>query len=424
MGLDMKRNTAIRDAEFSQCVAEIRELSLVMYHFILFSTYSWEKEGTASVTLHDTQFSFSFSKDFWDLLNQTERLFLILHECNHIFLDHFARFPDRRKWVPEAVDIANNESLLRAYSFDVNNMPYLWKTGCWAETIIKDKPLLKTLAAEEYLHILEMNDKTGKSKSRGSMDEHKPFTKGHLSALKQIMAGIKNALTSEEGMAPAEVETAMVEFEEKIGEEAASSLRGKGIALASSPPTKETVKIPVKQPIPWARYGKRLAKKFAGTNTTTTWTPDRRTDGLAEEGMFLPSYTDGDAKTGRILVVLFLDTSVSCDHLVPSFMGFAKALPTEVFEVVTYGFSNRSYPIDLKAPKFINSSTSFQDFQSTFDKHKAAKKYAFVFTDGEARKPKLNNPSQWHWFLDKKPSQFNTAGIPTGCIIQCLNDFC
>jgi len=425
----MAKSEKERDDEFKQCVKEIREFSVFLYYLVRKATFSWSSKGTAFVTARKGCIHFGFNYKFWDRLNVEERLFLALHECYHIFLDHFSRFPKVNRLSNEAMDLAVNHSLLNHFSFDRDNMPLLSRIGVWVDTVIPGKVLLDTLSAEEYLYALQeaegnrkypTKDEEG-SKGKGSIDDH---DKADATELKEIVKGLMSKLSEDiktkENLTQKESEKVVEDFLNTLGQEVAQEIRE---AAPENSEFKEIKQFDKKRKTTWVQFSKRLVKRFKGEADTTVWMPDRRVQHLVKDNMFLPSYKEAESKKGRVLIALFLDTSISCDHLRPYFFGFAKALPKEVFEVVAFGFTASSYPIDLTRPRFRTGGTSFSDFEEKFNSLGSKEKYAFVFTDGYASPVTLSDPRRWHWFLDQVVSINNAYAIPKDCPKYCLSDF-
>lgn len=425
-----------RDAEFKSCIKEIREFSVILYHIIKTATFRWNTKGTAFVTAKSGCIHFECNKNFWDKLNQEEHLFLILHECYHVLLDHFKRFPKVTRTSNKAMDLAVNHALLKHFSFKRKKMPFLSKIGCWVDTVIPDQVLLDTLSAEEYLYALEKYEKdnpgsasTGEGSDgmegligeQGSMDDHAQ-SKGEAlnDILTKVLKGLPEELQEKEDLSEGQVEQKLKEFAESLGEEVGAAITGAGFGKSAEKPL---IKVEKKRKTTWLQFAKRLEKIVKGDRQQTAWLPDRRTGSLANKNMFLPSYREDEGKEGKVLVVLFLDTSTSCDHLRPHFFGFAKALPKEVFEVVAFGFTTRTYRLDLDMPRFHDGGTSFQEFEAVFNRVEAKKKYAFIFTDGDAGAVEFESPEKWYWFLDEPINSYNTRAIPKACTVQCLQEF-
>ncbi len=416
-----------RDADYKALVKEIRVLSITLYCIIKDSTFQWRSKGTASVSIRGGVLHFEFNTQLWDMLSTTERMFVLLHEIYHVFLDHFGRLPPVTPVVSRAADLANNSALLKHFNFKRKKMKVLGPMLCWPDTIIPGLPLADDLSAEEYLWILEKNEdklpkgepgNTGVAGEEGSIDDHSKMDPKDLDKfLKGKMGEMKDDLM-EEGLTEQKAQKELEKFIQDIPDADARESLGKmaGTGVGNLESVDDIIK---KRKMTWTQYARYLKRSVLGLKENTVWIPDRRTHSLAQQGLFVPSYKERDGRRGRVCVVLFLDTSWSCDHLRPYFFGFAKALDPEIFEVITFGFNSKTYPINLANPQYIGGGTSFA-FQSTFDKVTNPSKYGFVFTDGDVMgMSDITEPERWHWFL----SANNTRAIPAGCAINMLKNF-
>ena len=222
----------------------------------------------------------------------------------------------------------------------------------------------------------------------------------------------------EEGLTEQKAEKELNKFIHDIPDAEARENLGKmaGSGVGKLESVEEIAK---KRKMTWTQYARYFKRSVLGIKENTVWVPDRRTHYIAQQGMFVPSYKERDGRRGRVCVVLFLDTSWSCDHLRPYFFGFAKALDPEIFEVIAFGFNSTTYRLNLNNPEYKGGSTSF-NFQEAFNKVVNPNKYGFVFTDGEAmRMSDITEPELWHWFLSKN----RTRCIPDGCAINMLENF-
>lgn len=412
-----------RDNEFKSLFKEIKDFSIALYCIVKGSTFSWSNRGTASISIKGNNLHFEFNTKFWDKLNAQEKMFLILHEIYHVFLDHFGRLELPITPIKNvAADLANNSSLLKHFSFDEDDLPFLRKNGCWPDTIIPGKPLSADLSAEEYLYILDKNKSgmeggKGQGKGDAGMDDHSKIDPGKMKDfLDKALSELKDDL-KDSGMSEEEAKQQIENLIETIPDIPTQENFGVKAGVGTTGSTK-LLNYDRKRKTTWVQFAKFLKKSTVGDNDDIVWLPDRRTQHLAQNDMFLPTYKDRTNKNGKICVVLYLDTSYSCYSLRPKFFGFAKALPKDIFEVVAFGFTDTVYKIDLNNPYFRSGGTSF-NFEPSFSKIVNPRKYGFVFTDGEASKPRLSEPQRWHWFL----SGSQVHNIPTGCIIHKLKDF-
>lgn len=412
-----------------------------------------------------------FNRAFLDSLNDVEKMFVLLHELFHVTLSHFQRLTPSKD-ANRAADCANNSTLFRQFNFKLDAMPVLEKLLVMPDNLVRGKKLLSTLSAEEYLLILrnekkqqgdkknksesnnadaDAGDESGSDKSDNEQDANsdkkeksKKKGKGKKSDKKQSDENSEGGESSSDDSfddhnteQAADIQKALEKImeyvsremrqENKMGQQTAKEKRDiKKVQESLNADWKKVIPDSVlevadkQRKVTWAEFSRHFTKSAKGGNLENSWLPNRRTEGLASDGIILPSEKIGENENGKIKIILFLDTSASCDELRPYFFGFAQSLPKDIYEVEAVGFTTTPYRIDLDNPAFKNGGTNYQFFQQVFDSYEGDKKYAFVFTDGDAIKPTLKNPEIWTWFL---PECHFLYGIPDGCPIQMLKDF-
>lgn len=405
MSLMMTTDHKLRTEQLNQAIEEIQEFSLVLYAFLYKANINWTNVyPTAAVEINTRgRATFHFNPDFWDMLTIHERLFLLLHECYHVFLYHFVRFRAIDDTTNAALDVAVNHSIMRHFDFTDEQLPYLRVEGCWADTVIPGQVLLDSLSAEEYLAILQQNSI---GVNYVMLDDHSTMngasTQKVLDRIKQDMQDMFPEKTEQQ------IDEEMKDFKEQVSQSA-------GIGSVPEGELKDVVK---KKKNPWIFFAKRLQKDLFKTKEESVWLPNKRLRHLERQGMFIPTTREEEVHD-KVNVVLFLDTSGSCYHYKKHFIGFAKALPEEYFVPHAFGFTDEPYEMDLKNPKTHSGGTSFHFFQKVFDSI-PGKKIAFVFTDGDGSPCNLENPKLWSWFMY---GHGNRSYIHRRCQIYDLRDF-
>jgi len=388
--------------QFKQFVDEIHEFNIVLYALLYKAPLTWsEKISTACVSAHKGRIQFTFNPVFWNSLTTQEQMFLILHECYHVFLYHFERFNTYDYITNYALDVAVNHSILRHFTINESQLPHLRKYGCWCDTVIPNEVLMDNLSAEEYLFIL---------RKKLPPDNGLGFDI-HTSISPEDMDEIKKQL--EEDLTDLLPEKNPKQIKDLISQQLDPQ---SGLGRSSD---KTDAHIIEKRKKTWIDFAKYLQKTMFRTNEHYTWLPHKRLRHLESNGLCIPSTNEVEI-FDKINVVILLDTSGSCDEYRHHFLGFARALPKEFFEVHLFGFHDDWYKIDINNPEFEDGGTSFSFFQTVFDKV-PGKKIAFVFTDGRGTLCKLNEPHLWNWFLYQDNSR--TDLIPNGCKIHKLEDF-
>jgi hypothetical protein len=392
-------------SEFKSLVDEIHEFNIVLYAFLYKANVVWdESHPTAAVAINNGRATFYFNPTFWTTLTVQEKLFLILHECYHVFLFHFTRFTSFDSVTNAALDVAVNHSLLRHFSFTEDQLPYLRVNGCWCDTVLPGQVLLDTLSAEEYLLILRMNQP---QMMYIQMDAHGGLDEGDMEEIKEALGKDMKELFPEKS--DQEIKDLLSDFEKETKAKLAGTGSFEGKPVVAITKKKKT----------WQSFAKKLQKMFFDSREESAWLPHKRLRHLETNGMRIPSSREEEQRE-KVNVILLLDTSGSCTSYQPHFLGFAKALPKEYFNVHVFGFNTRPYKVDMKDPHFKGGGTSFSFFQDVYDSV-PGEKIVFVFTDGEGSECKLKHPQLWHWFMYSYDRC--THYIPKECKIHRLDDF-
>lgn len=384
--------------QFESIREELKELNLLLYAFVHRSKISWSDEfPTAAVSVSRNTPTFHFNPSFWSSLTIHERLFLVIHECYHVFLKHFQRFSVIDDATNAGLDVAVNHSIMRHFNFTNDHLPYLRVNGCWCDTVLDNQVLLDSLSAEEYVSVLKQhNYKYNQS------DVHLSIGAADLDGLMdQLQQDIKDLFPD---LADQDLKGLLDAEKNKIA--------GEGQGQASEGEFEQ------KREQPWVAFARKLKKQRMRQLRKSSWLPNKRLQHVLTDGMSLPTEWEEEIKD-KVNVVLLLDTSGSCQSYRKHFLGFAKALPKDIFEVHCFGFNTKYYKIDMNKPKFISGGTSFDFFQRVFDSI-PGEKIAFVFTDGEGSWCNLTDPSKWSWFMYE---DCETQYIPNGCKIYNLQDF-
>lgn len=374
-------NTSNHKQELKDLVEEIQEFNIVLYAFLYKANIIWSTEcKTAAVSVKKGRATFYFNEEFWNTLTIQEKMFLLLHECYHVFLRHFVRFNTFDSITNIALDIADNHSILRHFNFTDDQLPYIRKNCCWCDNVIPGQVLLDSLSAEEYLFILKQQP----SPPQYTMfDDHSDMSEQDMeNVFDQLKEDLKELFPDKDDK---EIKDLLSSF--KTETEAAGQGLGEDVVVAPLKKRKQT----------WVQFAKKLQQQLFSEREDSVWLPNKRLRHLESEGMFIPSVKTEDL-INKINVVLLLDTSGSCISYIPHFLGFAKAIPSEFFNLHVYGFNTDYYKIDLEDPIFKDGGTCFKKFQKIFDEV-PGKKIAFVFTDGAGTPCTLEYPPLWNWFL-------------------------
>lgn len=151
----------------------------------------------------------------------------------------------------------------------------------------------------------------------------------------------------------------------------------------------------------WLNLMKKKAKSKSKRKHTQE--EDVLHDVFADSGMMFPGYEKDSPEIHKIPLLLFLDTSGSCEHLAQRFMNAARTIPEKYFDVHVCGFTHFVYEIDIKQrhPKLYSGGTRFDILERyCLEKMKTYPHVIFTITDGYGSVVRPKFPERWHWFLD------------------------
>lgn len=347
---------------------------------------------------------FSINPDYWKTLTNTQKQFLISHECLHVILFHGHRMNKLDRSLHMAanytMDVVVNHSLVRNFGFKREDIDPENKL-CWVDTVFPENPPEPGKYFEYYYNLLEID------KVKGSLaDSHERL--GSFGP--EFDKKLGDILTKEELEAIKGVVS-------NIGQEA-------GEHFGDICKQADTKKVAKKKK--WETVIKKWANQFLKDLDEEQWIrPSRRLTALPKD-FFIPSDQEVEFfKKDRIQVWFFQDTSGSCSGFIDRFFGAAKSLPEERFDVRMHCFDTRVYETSLKSGKLYGfGGTSFSCIenyiQRTIKKENSGyPKAVFCITDGFGDRVNPQIPQNWYWFL----SDYYTECIPKTCNIFKLKDF-
>jgi len=126
--------------------------------------------------------NFEINKTFWNSLTDTQKLFIISHECLHVILYHGIRISDlktasEKKMANYAADIVVNHTLIDRFGFkrkevDPENML------CWVDTVFEKDVPETGHNFEFYYNLLEKDQESGGGNTnldKSLVDDHDGF---------------------------------------------------------------------------------------------------------------------------------------------------------------------------------------------------------------------------------------------------------
>lgn len=355
-------------------------LHRVMKHSALFYAiaqagrviYSNEVD-TAGVRVTQDTLEFLFNKEFYKKLTETEKDFIVAHECLHIVLKHHLKTIQNHR-MNVAEDIVINELLLTNFGFKLANMPTLRKMLCTIQSTFKDTGIRVEQSADYYYNRLP------KQTVYIALDDHTVLRIGD----------------DENGDDELQAKLDSI-FESLTDEQQEELLAANGLLPgieAGNLTFKPIVKI-VKKP--------KLAKLFRHLSKTDKagehWLTSRRTV-LLDKSLSLPTYFEQE-KPEKKEVWIFLDTSGSCISYAQRFYDLRNAIPKHV-RVHSFGFSTRVYPIKSSLKDF--GGTSFHIIENYIQKQCKDSKKPYpvnvcIVTDGYGDKVAPQYPERWIFLL-------------------------
>lgn len=414
---------------------------LETYHSVFYKIWDMGKPcfsdslPTAAVEFDDSgEFCrFLFNKEFWNKLNTKERQFVICHESLHVILNHGKRISSIDKSNIEAankaLDIVVNHMLLRYFSFNLDEMPYLKNLLCLVENIFKNQDIDDDHNFEYYYGLLKDDKKDHPdscSSSSGTvyspLDDHKS-----LPSDDNVIQSIGKQLGDFLDESDVDLLNSIVESYDEATDESGGP--GRGTVGGSTIITVNIAKVPVKKK--WESVIKKWAKKNMKLSEKDEYQwikPNRRFANIASRDLFLPTESEIefiDKNKTKIDVWFFQDTSGSCLSFAERFFKSAKTLPTYRFNVKMHCFDTRVYETTLESGKLYGFGGTSFDIIENYIQYQIASNHVkypdavFVITDGYGNHVYPLHPSRWYWFLS---STYNVC-IPKECNIYQLSQF-
>ena len=382
---------------------------------------------------------FNINPDFWDTLDEQQKLFVICHECMHVALLHGYRInglktKQEMQIANLALDVVVNHFLTDNLGFDRAAVDPPTKEQpkgnyCWIDTVFEDQKMRPfTGESFEYYYNLIKKDveknPNGKAGEMSSMDDHgglgsfvggafdKKMKDSMTNTEQQSLDGSKELKKEAKKEADAEASK-----QKKNGDKQAGNNPGDSWVLAKN------IKVLPKRR--WEQTIKTWAKAYDKEKVAEQWVRENRRMSSLPKDLCLPSEFETDEyEKSRIKVLFFLDTSGSCAHLAERFFNAAASLPADRFDVELCCFDTKVYETDLKSRKLLGfGCTSFSVLSNYVnEKTKTNKKHhdaIFVLTDGYGDAICPEKPHRWQWFLSEDYRQY----IPKECTVHKLSDY-
>ena len=446
--------------EWQKICAMLQEHHGIFYKIWSIGKPMFTKQIPTACVTFDKQGSFAFflfNPEFWNSLNDYNKLFVICHECIHILFNHGFRFKDSKNPTLSnfAMDIVVNHTLCRQFGFDRSQIKDS-ETLCWIDTLLKGAkhdgfPIRDSETVEFYLNLLrkkqnkqqqqpqksqgssekqnqDSQDSQNSQGQQGDPDASQGFGNGVRTLDQHTFDSDSTADGTASGDSP-DLSKLVEKLAQSLSEEEADSfaqtfnkhkdgtckpMTPAGTGHGSQQHQVNPMKLKAKKK--WESIVKKWTirhMKEADTDVEQ-WARKHRRFNMLGNSLFLPSDMEMETwnmEKSKLVVHFYLDTSGSCWHLKDRFFSVAASLPKHKFDVKLFCFDTAVVETDLKSQKvYGRGGTSFliieQHIQTLIQNaRQEGKKGSYpdavwVLTDGYGDQVKPAKPENWYWFLD------------------------
>lgn len=364
-------------------------------------------------------FEFIFNENFWNSLNEYERLFIICHECLHVLYNHGIRTNSKiDDIVNTALDIVVNHSLFNFFGFSQEKIisNKLLANLCTTDTVFKEhNPKPSDNECFEYYYNL--------IKSSSNVNVINPID------IHNYLTGLSDDFFQKLGESLCNSEKIIIgplcdKHFTLIEKENAEN------TLAGNMPGNSWLKVStgnIKKKKKWETVIKQWSRKYLnGQKNLEQWARINRRFQFIQSDLFIPSEMEVDNfDDEKIEVWFFQDTSGSCHSFAKRFFTAAKSLPKDRFNIRMHCFDTKVYETTLESGKLYGfGGTSFSILENYIQNtiSKENKKYpeaVFVITDGYGDHVNPQIPKKWYWFLSTSCRSY----INKKCNFFNLKDF-
>jgi predicted metal-dependent peptidase len=363
--------------------------------------------------------SFEINREFWASLDDTQKAFIICHECLHVTLKHGTRmnFPEAllnmRGITNLALDIPINHMLVDYFGFKRNEIDPKGEL-CWIDTVFHPDEVGSVESGRNFEYYYD--------KIKNSKKINKVKVPGHGN-LASLGGEGENQLQEAAGELSDEDKQSLLDISDR--QEFKNLQDNSKTSKNSSAGTeagmfKKTIQTPPPKPKKkWETVIKKWAAGFVkATRVKSHWiAKPRRLAHFNQGNMFIPSSFEVSRRNRddkKIQVWLFQDTSGSCVHLAERFFKAFESLPKDIFEVHAHCFDTRVFPLsenDIKTKTLYGfGGTSFscieRYIQGRVKKGVSYPKTVFILSDGAGDSVKPKNPRDWYWFLSENCTHY------------------
>ena len=397
---------------------------------------------------------FLINPNFWALLSDYSKAFVIGHECLHVYFDHGRRSLQLDRMLANlAQDVVINHYLVDVFGFERDKLDF-GESYCWRDTMFPGRKDIDADRCFEYYYqkLQEQGGPPesgeGEGEGEGQPGEGQPgmpqgdaknqtvdvhefmeqVDEEMLEAMQEAVEDLMDRIT------PEEVE----EFEDAVEEgnqEEAEKLQEQTSKCAGTMSGNMQKRIRLGRVVKKRKW-ETIVEKEIGRMVGMTrdmdielWTrPNRRISAMAGD-LMLPAVVHEEVPVrDRIDVWFFQDTSGSCREYAERFFTAAATIPEDRFRVRIFCFDTKVYETTLASGKLYGfGGTAFQPIENAIQKTLRDEKNTkypqrvFVITDGLGSSVSPEFPERWHWFITEGYS--STEYVPSKSKHYKLKDY-
>ena len=347
---------------------------------------------------------------FWDSLNEDERLFVVLHECLHVMLNHGMRNAGHvegatPRLINIAQDITINEMIVEMFNFP-RGLLRGWERFCWIETCFDNPAQIEQHQVfEYYLHKLIENPPPD---DVVTFDDHEGLGDGGMGGLGGSAGFDLSDPDPDKFAQHLAQELSWDELEKMIKSFGDEEGMSRGIALS---PFKTVLEQRTPPKVNFNQLVRNLIRSKLSRDA-------REQDSFAREDRRLSSLGSSMSLPGRmpikpdgkkLITAMFFDVSGSCLPHIQRFFDCVGAFEKEekMFDTRTFAFDTRVKELKRgKAPEAeVGGGTAFDIIEEKCREIELEDgqypDFVVVLTDGAGSKVNPKHPGRWCWLLTK-----------------------
>lgn len=385
----------------------------VFYEFWKMVTPRFSNEvSTAAVSLNKQNkcLDFLINKEYWEKCNEEKKEFLISHEVSHLLQQAGRRSGGRYDEAKNvSLDIPVNESLVKYFGFDRNNIDpenlFCWVSNIFPPDQYPDVPTGKSF--EFYYDLLKKQGRIKPSCGKLSFNNHEglPSDNELGGFLDELIDNLDehSAESLKEIFNRQEIKHQNPSDNEPDRNTENGSQAGSGAAGI----IKRIEKKFVKKKSKWETIIKKWARKFVEKDFEINhWLVKNRRFTLLTPDLMLPNDIDTDDRQKdkeKTQVFVMMDYSGSCVHHAGRFYKAFDSIPKHI-NVRLFSFDTYCTELNKKERQMIGGGgTSFTCIENKIQEVIKAEKikypWVWVLSDGMANKVNPEEPKKWTFLL-------------------------